>query len=172
VGYTLAESFRNEPWLGFDVTGVYDDQQPESPHGDYAGSFADLVEQARAGQIDNIYIAMAMSEEAQIKTLVRELTDTTCSVMLIPDVFTFNILNSRTEEVNGVPVVPLFATPLNGINRILKRLEDIVLSAMILLFISPVLLCISAGCTAPGGSQRLPAGGRGKTRQLPESFGG
>lgn len=152
VGYTLAESFRNEPWLGFDVMGVYDDEQPESKHGDYAGCFADLVEQARAGRIDNVYIAMAMSEEARIKTLVRELTDTTCSVMLIPDVFTFNILNSRTEEVNGVPVVPLFDTPLNGINRILKRLEDIVLSAMILLFISPVLLCISAAVklTSPG----------------------
>jgi putative colanic acid biosynthesis UDP-glucose lipid carrier transferase len=31
-------------------------------------------------------------------------------------IFTFNILQSRTEEVNGVPVVPLFDTPLNGIN--------------------------------------------------------
>lgn len=83
---------------------------------------------------------------------MRELTDTTCSVLLIPDVFTFNILNARTEEVNGVPVVPLFDTPLNGINRILKRLEDIVLASMILLLISPVLLCISIAvkATSPG----------------------
>ncbi len=28
VGRTLASSFRNEPWLGFEVTGVYDDVQP------------------------------------------------------------------------------------------------------------------------------------------------
>lgn len=152
VGRRLAESFRNEPWLGFEVTGVYDDLQPETPHGDYVGCFSDLVEQARAGHIDNVYIAMAMSEETRIKNLVRELTDTTCSVLLIPDVFTFNVLNARPEEVNGVPVVPLFATPLDGMNRVLKRVEDIVLSLMILMVISPALLCISVAVkvTSPG----------------------
>lgn len=143
VGERLAESFRNEPWLGFEVTGIYDDVQPVSPTSDFAGSFADLIEKARAGEIDNVYIAMPMSEEARIKHLVRELTDTTCSVLLIPDVFTFNILHARTDEVNGVPVVPLFDTPLSGVNKVLKRLEDIVLSLMILLLISPALLCIS-----------------------------
>lgn len=143
VGQRLAESFREEPWLGFEVTGIFDDEQPASAHRNYAGNFSDLIEKARAGEIDNVYIAMSMSEEARIKQLVRELTDTTCSVLLIPDVFTFNILHARTVEVNGVPVVPLFDTPLNGVNKILKRLEDIVLSSLILLLISPVLVCIS-----------------------------
>jgi putative colanic acid biosynthesis UDP-glucose lipid carrier transferase len=72
--------------------------------------------------------------------------------MLIPDVFTFNILQARTEEVNGVPVVPLFETPISGMNMVLKRLEDIILSISILVFISPVLVCISAvvKLTSPG----------------------
>ncbi len=45
--------------------------------------------------------------------------------------------------MNGVPVVPLYDTPLSGINRVLKRVEDIVLSSLILLLISPVLCCIA-----------------------------
>ena len=75
--------------------------------------------------------------------LVHQLADTTCSVLLIPDVFTFNILHSRLEEMNGVPVVPLYDTPLSGVNRLLKRAEDIVLATLILLLISPVLCCIA-----------------------------
>ncbi|MCV5520126.1 undecaprenyl-phosphate glucose phosphotransferase, partial [Escherichia coli] len=75
--------------------------------------------------------------------IVSQLADTTCSVLLIPDVFTFNILQSRTEEINGLPVVPLFDSPLNGINMVFKRLEDILVSSIILLFISPILLIIS-----------------------------
>ena len=55
---------------------------------------------------------MRMNDEYRIKEIVRQLTDTTCSVLLIPDVFTFTILQSRTEEINGVPVVPLFDTLL------------------------------------------------------------
>ena len=143
VGMQLAESFRNEPWLGFDVAGIYHDPQPEGVPPLWAGNLDQLVDDAKSGKIHNIYIAMAMSDEARIKNLVRQLSDTTCSVMLIPDVFTFNILHSRTDEVNGVPVVPLFDTPLNGINRLLKRAEDIVLASLILLLISPVLCCIA-----------------------------
>lgn len=75
--------------------------------------------------------------------MVSQLTDTTCSVLYIPDVFTFNILQSRTEEINGVPVVPLFDSPLNGINMVFKRLEDIIVSSLILILISPILLVIA-----------------------------
>ncbi|MFK9686339.1 undecaprenyl-phosphate glucose phosphotransferase, partial [Escherichia coli] len=82
-------------------------------------------------------------DESKIKDIVRQLTDTTCSVLLIPDIFTFNILQSRTEEINGVPVVPLFDSPLNGINMVFKRLEDIIVSSLILVLISPILLVIA-----------------------------
>ncbi|HDZ1023267.1 TPA: exopolysaccharide biosynthesis polyprenyl glycosylphosphotransferase, partial [Klebsiella pneumoniae] len=45
--------------------------------------------------------------------------------------------------VNGVPVVPLFDTPLSGINMVFKRVEDIIISALILILISPVLAVIA-----------------------------
>ncbi|SYU74997.1 UDP-glucose:undecaprenyl-phosphate glucose-1-phosphate transferase [Klebsiella pneumoniae] len=127
------------------MLGVYNDNKTnitsEIP---YLGDLDQLVKDAKSKRIDRIYISMPMSEEVKIKKLINELTDTTCSVILIPDIFTFNILQSRTEEINGIPVVPLFDTPLNGINMVIKRLEDIVLSVAILVLISPILLIISA----------------------------
>ncbi|EHD1268535.1 undecaprenyl-phosphate glucose phosphotransferase, partial [Escherichia coli] len=45
--------------------------------------------------------------------------------------------------INGVPVVPLFDSPLNGINMVFKRLEDIIVSFIILVLISPILLVIA-----------------------------
>ncbi|HBZ2169552.1 TPA: undecaprenyl-phosphate glucose phosphotransferase, partial [Klebsiella pneumoniae] len=67
-------------------------------------------------------------------------------------IFTFNILQSRTEEINGVPVVPLFDTPLNGINMVFKRLEDIIVASIILFIISPILIVIACAVkfTSPG----------------------
>lgn len=167
VGINLAKGFNDQPWLGFIVTGIYSDtplaEEEEIP---YAGDFEKLVEDAKCGKIDRVYISMAMSDELKIKEIVASLADTTCSVMLIPDVFTFNILQARTEEVNGVPVVPLFETPISGMNMVLKRLEDIILSASILVFISPVLVCISLAVklTSPGPiifrQQRYGIGGK------------
>lgn len=137
------ESFRNQPWLGFEVVGVYHDPKPGGVSNDWAGNLQQLVEDAKAGKIHNVYIAMQMCDGARVKKLVHQLADTTCSVLLIPDVFTFNILHSRIEEMNGVPVVPLYDTPLSGVNRLIKRAEDIVLATLILLLISPVLCCIA-----------------------------
>jgi len=152
VGQMLLDSFRNEPWLGFEVVGVYHDVSPEGVSAEWAGTIEQLIEDAKAAKIHNVYIAMSMNDAASIKKLVNELADTTCSVILIPDVFTFNILHSRIEEMNGIPVVPLYDTPLSGLNRVLKRVEDIVLSSLILLMISPVLLSIAAAVklTSPG----------------------
>ncbi|HED1507136.1 TPA: undecaprenyl-phosphate glucose phosphotransferase [Raoultella ornithinolytica] len=153
AGISLLETFRKEPWLGFEVIGIYED----SPSGEYepslyAGKIADLIKEAKKGSIDRIYIAMHMRDEITIKDMVSQLTDTTCSVLFIPDLFTFNILQSRTEEINGVPVVPLFETPLSGINMVFKRLEDIILSSIIIILISPVLLVVSLAVkfTSPG----------------------
>lgn len=153
AGINLIRSFIDEPWMGFIVVGVYDDKPLDGiTNINYAGDFEKLIEDAREGKLDRIYIAMSMKDEAKIKDIVRKLTDTTCSVLLIPDVFTFNILQSRTEEINGVPVVPLFDTPLNGINMVFKRLEDIIVSSIILLFISLPLIVIACAVklSSPG----------------------
>ncbi|WP_213198940.1 undecaprenyl-phosphate glucose phosphotransferase [Klebsiella aerogenes] len=153
AGVNLLKSFIEEPWLGFVVKGIYDDVGKDDYDGvPYAGNISQLIQDARDGKLDRIYIALGMSDELKIREIVSQLTDTTCSVLLIPDIFTFNILQSRTEEINGVPVVPLFDTPLNGINMVFKRLEDIIISSMILTFISPALLVIACAVkiTSPG----------------------
>lgn len=153
AGINLLRDFLDEPWLGFIVKGIYDDKPLSHYDGiPFAGSVSQLIKDARNGELDRIYIALSMKEESLIHYIVSQLTDTTCSVLLIPDVFTFNILQARTEEINGVPVVPLFDTPLSGINMIFKRLEDIIVSILILILISPILLIIASAVkfTSPG----------------------
>ncbi|HFN7722116.1 TPA: hypothetical protein ACHG1I_002323 [Escherichia coli] len=87
AGQMLMESFRNQPWLGFEVVGVYHDPKPGGVSNDWAGNLQQLVEDAKAGKIHNVYIAMQMCDGARVKKLVHQLADTTCSVLLIPDVF-------------------------------------------------------------------------------------
>jgi putative colanic acid biosynthesis UDP-glucose lipid carrier transferase len=147
IGFHLAEQLRMSPWLGIHVIGFYDDTHNASPISNNEvnkGTLADLVNDAKSGAIDRVYIALPMSNESQIKNLVSELSDTTCSVLLIPDVFTFNLLHSRSLDINGVPLISIFDTPMVGLNAFIKRIEDIVLAVCIILLISPVLVFISA----------------------------
>lgn len=151
-GRVLEESFRNQPWLGLQVAGIYDDPARLPDSTECAGDLEQLIAAARAGRIHSVYIALPMSEGERIRMLVRALSDTTCSVMLVPDVLAFGLLKYRTDDINGVPVIPLLDTPLSGMNRILKRTEDLILSALILFFFSPVLcgLALAVHFSSPG----------------------
>lgn len=151
-GIELANSFLNQSWLGFNVSGIYDYCHQDYNGIDYKGDFDQLIIDAKRSKIDLVYINLPMAESKKIEEIIDQLTDSTCSVKLLPDVFTFSILNSRLEEINGTPVVPLFESPISGVNRVLKRCEDILLSILILLFISPVLAIISLAVkfTSPG----------------------
>lgn len=153
AGKELAKSLHNAPWLGLRIIGIYSEDINSKCEGiPFVNNIWQVVEDAKNGKIDKVYIAMSMSDEDKIKKLVDELCDTTCSVMLIPDIFTFNILQSRPEEINGVPVLSIADTPLNGLNMIVKRIEDIIVSISILTLISPVLIVIATlvKLTSPG----------------------
>lgn len=56
------------------------------------------------------------------------------------------------DGVNGIPVVGVCDTPFYGVNGIVKRGSDIILSILILLLISPLMLAIALGIklSSPG----------------------
>jgi len=84
-----------------------------------------------------------MSAEQRIKKLTEQLADSTASVYLVPDLFTFNLLNSRWVDYQGITAISIYETPFAGIDSYLKRLEDIVLSTLILLLIALPMLVIA-----------------------------
>lgn len=157
VGEYLAEQLHNAPWLGIKVVGFYDDKatgycnvgEQQVP---ILGELEQLVIDAKGGKIDRIYITLPMRYEHRIRHIVTELSDTTCSVLLVPDVFTFNLLNSRSQEINGIPLISIFDTPMIGLNACIKRFEDIVLASLIIILISPILsvLAMAVKITSPG----------------------
>ncbi|WP_413514670.1 undecaprenyl-phosphate glucose phosphotransferase [Serratia proteamaculans] len=152
-GILLGETLKRNSWTGFNVLGFYDNTSDNIKTSlAYRGDFSKLVKDAKSGKIDRVYISMPMSAEKEIVKIVTDLTDSTCSVMLVPDVFTFDLLHSRSEEIDGTTVVSLFDTPMSGMNKVMKRIEDILLSSAIIVFISPVMLLISliVKFTSPG----------------------
>ncbi|RRO02004.1 undecaprenyl-phosphate glucose phosphotransferase [Pectobacterium aquaticum] len=147
AGVALIENILSAHWLGFKVLGYY---MPDGGGGcynkmglAYLGDVDDLILSAKKGSVDRIYIALHMEDAKIINYILSELSDTTCTVMLVPDVFTFNILQSRSETINGISVFSLYDTPMNGFNSLVKRFEDIIISIIIIILITPLLLIIA-----------------------------
>jgi putative colanic acid biosynthesis UDP-glucose lipid carrier transferase len=158
LGEQLALQMQDIPSLGVQVYGFYDDRAEERCHpipeslGTHAGSLKDAVNAARTGEIDLIYIAFPLRAEPRINELLRELSDTTASVYLAADFFAFDLLRAQWGTVGEVPTVSLHETPFYGVDGWLKRLEDIVLGALILMIVAiPMLIIgICVKLTSPG----------------------
>jgi putative colanic acid biosynthesis UDP-glucose lipid carrier transferase len=154
----LALQMQNVPSLGLTVHGYYDDRAEDRCHsipeslGRRAGSLNDLVDAARSGEVDLIYIAFPLRAEPRINELLAQLSDTTASVYLAADFFAFNLLHARWGALGGVPTVSLHETPFYGVDGWLKRIEDLLLGALILMIIAIPMLIISIWIklTSPG----------------------
>ncbi|MBI5138128.1 MAG: undecaprenyl-phosphate glucose phosphotransferase [Nitrospirae bacterium] len=86
-----------------------------------------------------------MRAEERIRELTNSLTDATASVYLVPDIFAFELMNARAQEIDGMPVISLCDTPFSGLDGYLKRIEDIVLSLVIMALLLPLTLTIALG---------------------------
>ncbi|EEZ86523.1 conserved hypothetical protein [Vibrio harveyi 1DA3] len=150
-GLTLANELKNHAEHGVLFDGFYDERSKERlPESEYPikGNVGLALERAKRGEVDYVYIAMPMHANERIALFLNQFSDTTANTYLIPDFFTYNLLHSRWDQIGQVQTLSVFDTPFAGISSWVKRLEDIILSSIILLLISPILLAISIGIKA------------------------
>jgi putative colanic acid biosysnthesis UDP-glucose lipid carrier transferase len=155
----VIEAFNERPWMGYRLTGVYDDRSADRHHQftkvsvpSVTGGVSALLNAAREGKIDAIYIALPLRAEARVGEILRELADTTVTVHLIADFFIFDLLHGRWGQVGSLPVVSIYDSPFSGNNGWIKRVEDVVLGSMILVLIAIPMLVVAAAIklTSPG----------------------
>ena len=87
---------------------------------------------------------MPIAAQPRVVSLINALRDSTASVYFVPHLFVFDLIQARVDAVSGIPVVAVCETPIFGVNAVLKRAFDVVMSIVILALIWPLLLVIAA----------------------------
>jgi putative colanic acid biosynthesis UDP-glucose lipid carrier transferase len=146
---------------GVRVTGFYDDRSPDRMLKEGVdparrmGSLADLIELARNGWIDYIFIALPLRAEKRIVELVNRLADTTASVYVVPDLFVFDLMRARWTMLGTLPAVSVYESPFDGLNGWLKRAEDLVLGTVFTIVSAIPMLVIGAAIKLTSGGPVL-----------------
>ena len=84
-----------------------------------------------------------MSAEKRIMQILNLCSDSTATVYIIPNFFMYNLLNARWQSVGSIQTLSVFDTPFQGAGDVTKRLEDIVVSSLILTLIAIPMLIIA-----------------------------
>lgn len=146
-GLVLAESLKATAFNNIEVVGFVDDRSRERLQADdrfaLLGRFDHLAEVIHSQRISLIYISLPMASQPRILKILDDLKDTTASIYFVPDMFVTDLIQSKPTVLCGVPVISVCDTPFQGINGLLKRSSDVLLSSFILLGLAPVMLTIA-----------------------------
>ena len=155
AGLRLAKDIEADKSSHLELVGFFDDRDSsrlpvDEKNRKVLGTIAESVEKARKREVRHIYIALPMGEIKRVKQVVSMFSDTTARVYLIPDLYTYELMQARWRTIGNSPTISIQDTPFYGLSSVLKRLEDIVLSLLILALISPVLLFVAVGVKLSG----------------------
>jgi putative colanic acid biosysnthesis UDP-glucose lipid carrier transferase len=152
----LAAAIAQQPAHGLTLAGWFEDRSLERigplEEGRLLGKLTELPEYVKTHDVDVIYIALPIKHEERTKHLLDELHDTTASIYFVPDIFVFDLIQSRVDVIDGIPVLALCETPFAGLNGLVKRASDLFFATLGLVLAAPLLLFIAAGValTTPG----------------------
>jgi putative colanic acid biosynthesis UDP-glucose lipid carrier transferase len=64
----------------------------------------------------------------------------------------FDLIQSRVDVIDGIPVLALCETPFFGVNGLIKRMSDLCFASVLLLLAAPAMLATAVGValTTPG----------------------
>ena len=107
------------------------------------GSYDRLGDILKSLEVDQVVIALPLDEVHYLPSIMEQISDTIVDVKIVPDLYQFVRLGGSIEEFEGLPVIGVQGSPLEGIAMHLKRVFDIVSSLILLLLLSPLLLLIA-----------------------------
>ncbi len=134
----------NSPWLGYNFSAVFSNKQNKIYGDKYLGNISHSFNWLQNNDVDQVWIAIPLEKIKIIRRIVYEMRHKTTDIRFIPDLSSYNLINHSISEIMGMPYVNISISPMqDNINLIFKRIEDLILSSIILAIIFPILVIIS-----------------------------
>ncbi|MBW6391993.1 undecaprenyl-phosphate glucose phosphotransferase [Billgrantia antri] len=143
----VAQGMRASPAEGYSIAGI--ERMSCSPTEPQLERLVKRVEESGAREV---WICVPLEMGGVVRSIFFALRNHTAEVRFIPDFPGMQLLNHRMGEVAGHLAVDLSVTPIDGVPRIVKRLEDIILGTLFSLIALPavIVIAILIKATSPG----------------------
>ena len=162
IGYDAhAEQFidtlKAKPNSGYELIGrcglkphlPADTDASDIPH---LGESQDILELVQKHQLDTLFISSPTVPNEVILKILHACEGVPVQINLLPELSEFIKGGTAITFFDGIPVLQLRETPMQGAHGILKRLIDIAFSLFALIVLSPLMLTIAIAIrlTSPG----------------------
>ena len=107
------------------------------------GDYGSLKQQVAGKRVDQVFLALDRDESDALEKVLADLDDEMVSVKLVPDLLHVMTLRSSVDDLDGLPIINLRDSPLEGWAAVQKRVFDLAIAVPGLVLASPLVLAIS-----------------------------
>ncbi|MDO9464403.1 MAG: undecaprenyl-phosphate glucose phosphotransferase [bacterium] len=132
--------------LGYKIIGYISDKEITSSESknnpEILGGISEIPEIAREKNIDKIIFASPNVSNKDTLDIILKCTELNVDFTIVPGLYEIVTSKVNVDDIDGIPVIGLKESPLQGFNLFLKRAFDLILSAILLIILSPLLLAL------------------------------
>jgi exopolysaccharide biosynthesis polyprenyl glycosylphosphotransferase len=155
VAQTVAERLRENPWMGVRVAGFVEagDARRANVRGfPVIGTTADLSTILRARTVDQVFVALPFRRYRVLRDVLDRLAREAVTVRLVPDLPGLAGMNASIDDLDGLPVLGLYESPVYGLYHLAKRMLDVVGAGVGLALFAPLMgaIALAIRLTSPG----------------------
>jgi exopolysaccharide biosynthesis polyprenyl glycosylphosphotransferase len=144
VGQDIATMVLRHQWTGLRLVGFVDDS-PDAGMPGYPrlGALEQTIQVVQEQRINEVIFALPRDAHIKLTNLVAELQALKVNVRVVPDFFDLVFLRSIVEEFGGTPLITLREPALDPFQRLIKRLFDLAISAVLFTIFLPVMAVVA-----------------------------
>ncbi len=124
----------------------------DKKRGRMEGTYEEILEIVQKHRLDTLFISSPTVPNDTILQILQACEGVPVQINVLPELSEFIRGGTAMTFFEGIPVLQLRETPMQGVSGIVKRLIDIIFSAFALIVLSPLMLTIATviRLTSPG----------------------
>jgi hypothetical protein len=143
----VIDAIRNTVHSNIKILGVFDDrvqrQLPAVLRPLMLGSTSTLLNYIRRNRVDRVVVALPWVATDRIDALLKKLRTVPVRIDLVPNNVVWQFPAINMERLASVPVLTIANGRVDEQMGLVKRVEDLVISSILVIMISPLLLLIA-----------------------------
>jgi exopolysaccharide biosynthesis polyprenyl glycosylphosphotransferase len=146
IGQALAQKMINEKEIGYKAVGFLDDDPDKKGKTILGVPVFDLTvnikNQIRQLNINEVIVSTGRLNPQKVLDIIMECESEGVEFKLVPGILELIASRISTDEIGGVPLLTIKEIGLQGVNALLKRCVDIMISLAALIILLPALLIV------------------------------
>lgn len=147
IGQMLLDKLSNNPKLGYQVVGLIDESGTRVSETildvPVLGKLADIPTTIEHWEVDEVIIGLPEDSSHDLVGIISLCEREKVGIRVFPDVFQIMASEVGIDDLGGLPLINVRDVALQGWKLTLKRGFDIIISAIVLVLLSPFMLLLA-----------------------------